>query len=104
MRFDKKLTTYNGQIICCKLITGLYGFGADNIRKTVRTIWLSIKPHSRTSALVNYISDRDVGEESIEIMHSTFSYRNMSYSNMTYNTNHNPKPFKIKLQAKNLRF
>ena len=70
----------------------------------MRLLWIALKPWARTSLVVNYISDREMGTDPKEIESYCVSYRYWSYANMTYNTSYNIKPFRIKLKAKKFAY
>lgn len=96
--------TYGGTSIDAEWSSGFYDFGAEFRRKTMRILWLTLKPWSKTSLDINYISDRDSGEESKEIQNNCFSYDFFNYADMTYNTQRGIKPFRIKMKAKKFAF
>ena len=104
IEFDEKLTTYDGKIIDAEWQSGYYDFGMEERRKTMRVVWLTLKPWAKTSLEINYISDRDAGSEAKEVENRTFSYELMNYANHTYNTQRSVKPFRIKLKAKKFAF
>lgn len=104
IEFNEKLTTYDGEIIDAEWQSGYYDFGIEERRKTMRTVWLTLKPWNKTSLEINYISDRDAGSEAKEVESHAFSYENLSYANHTYNTQRSVKPFRIKLKAKKFAF
>lgn len=104
MKFDKNVTTYNGTAIDAEWRSGFYDFEAEYRRKTMRILWLTLKPQEKTSVVVNYISDRNAGNTDKEIINETFSYTYWNYADFTYNCNAHVKPFKIKLKAKKFAF
>ncbi len=104
VEFNEEYTTYDGEVIDAEWQSGYYDFGVEEQRKTMRTLWLTLKPWTKTSVEVNYISDRDSGSESKEIENRCFSYKLMNYADMTYNTQRNIKPYRIKLKAKKFAF
>ena len=104
IEFNYEWTTYDGEIIDAEWHSGYYDFGVEERRKTMRTLWITVKPWIKTSLEVNYISDRDSGNEAKQIENRCFSYRLMNYANMTYNTQRSIKPYRIKLKAKKFAF
>lgn len=104
MQFGEDETTYNGEIIDAEWHSGFYDFEIEYQRKTMRILWISLKPWCKTSLVVNYISDRDSGTDEKEISISTMSYPYWNYASFSYNTNYSIKPFKIKLKAKKFAF
>jgi hypothetical protein len=104
IEFDEKLTTYDGEIIDAEWQSGYYDFGIEERRKTMRVVWLTLKPWAKTSLEINYISDRDAGSEAKEVQNRCFSYELMNYAMHTYNTQYSVKPFRIKLKAKKFAF
>jgi hypothetical protein len=105
MKWDGS-TTFDGEIIKSEWHSGFYDFEVEYKRKTMRRLWIVLKPWARTSVVVNYESDRNVGTDPKEISSQSarFSYAFISYVNWTYNTNYNVKPFRIKLKAKKFAF
>lgn len=104
MKFDKIETTYNGEVIKAEWQMGYYDFGTEERRKTMRILWVTLKPHSKTSLTINYISDRDIGTDEKEIENRCIDYNYWNYANFTYNTQRSVKPFRIKLKAKKFAF
>ncbi len=104
IEFGYDLTTYDNEVIDAEWQSGYYDFGTEEHRKTMRTLWLTLKPWVKTSLEINYISDRDSGSEAKEVENRCFSYKSMNYANMTYNTQRSVKPFRIKLKAKKFAF
>lgn len=104
MEFNEEETSYNGEIIEAIWESGFYDFEVEYKRKTMRILWIALKPWARTSLVVNYVSDREMGTDEKEIENHCLSYRYWSYADMTYNTNYSIKPFRIKLKAKKFAF
>ena len=104
MEFNEDETTYNGEVIDAIWHSGYYDFELEYKRKTMRILWLTLKPWFKTSLLINYISDRDTGTDEKEIENRCFSYPHWNYADFTYNTNYSVKPFRIKLKAKKFAF
>ena len=102
--FKKRATTYNGTTIDAEWQGGFYDFEAEYKRKTMRILWITVKPQEKTYMSVNYISDRNVGMNEREISRQTFSYEYWNYADFTYNSSVSVKPFKIKLKAKKFAF
>lgn len=104
MEFNEEETTYDGEVIEAIWESGFYDFEVEYKRKTMRILWIALKPWARTSLIVNYTSDREVGTDPKEIESYCLSYRYWNYVNFTYNTNYSVKPFRIKLKAKKFAF
>lgn len=104
MEFNEEETSYNGEIIDAIWESGFYDFEVEYKRKTMRILWIALKPWARTSLIVNYTSDREIGTDPKEIESYCLSYRYWNYANFTYNTNYSIKPFRIKLKAKKFAF
>lgn len=102
--FKKRQTTYNGTTIDAEWEGGFYDFEAEYKRKTMRILWITVKPQEKTYMSVNYISDRNAGLYEREIKNETFTYEYWNYADFTYNANAHVKPFKIKLKAKKFAF
>ena len=104
MRFKNDLTTYNGSTIDAEWQGGFYDFEAEYKRKTMRILWITVKPQEKTYMAVNYITDRNAGMNEREISSQTFAYQFWNYADFTYNANIQVKPYKIKLKAKKFAF
>lgn len=104
MEFKRNKTTYNGTTIDAEWQGGFYDFEAEYKRKTMRILWITVKPQQKTYMAVNYITDRNVGMNEREIQSQTFSYEFWNYADFTYNSNIQVKPYKIKLKAKKFAF
>ena len=104
MIFDKNLTAYNNNIIDAEWNGGYYDFEAEYKRKTMRVLWITVKPQENTYMEVNYISDRNEGNDPKEILKKSFSYPLWNYADFTYESGIQVKPFRIKLKAKKFAF
>lgn len=104
MEFNEDTTTYDGEIIEAIWESGFYDFELEYKRKTMRILWITLKPYSNTSLVINYTSDRETGTDEKEISASYFSYVFLNYGDFTYNTNQVIKPYRIKLKAKKFAF
>lgn len=104
MQFEDEETTYNGKIINAEWRSGFYDFEVEYKRKTMRILWITLKPWSKSSLIVNYTSDRDSGTDEKEISNRCFAYKYWNYADFSYNTNYSIKPYKIKLKAKKFAF
>ena len=104
IEFNKDATTYGGEIIEAEWQSGYYDFGTEEQRKTMRVLWITLKPWFKTSLDINYISDRDSGSESKHIEQRSISYAHWNYTRFTYNTQKSVKPFRVKLKAKKFAF
>lgn len=104
IEFNKDATTYGGEIIEAEWQSGYYDFGTEEQRKTMRVLWITLKPWFKTSLDINYISDRDSGSESKHIEQRSISYAHWNYARFTYNTQKSVKPFRVKLKAKKFAF
>lgn len=104
MEFDDGITAYDGEIINAKWVSGFYDFEVEYRRKTMRTLWIALKPWGRTSLRINYQSDRELGNDEKEINSSCYSYEIWNYAGFTYNTSYSVKPFKVKLKAKKFAY
>lgn len=104
IEFNKDATTYAGEIIKAEWQSGYYDFGVEEQRKTMRVLWITLKPWFKTSLDINYISDRDSGSEAKTIEKRSISYAHWNYARFTYNTQRSVKPFRVKLKAKKFAF
>lgn len=97
-------TTYDGKKIHSEWQAGFYDFEVEYKRKTMRILWIALKPWAKTSLVVNYVSDRETGTDEKEIENRCFSFINMNFADFTFNTDYNIKPFRIKLKAKKFAY
>lgn len=97
-------TTFDGETIDAEWQSGFYDFDMEYKRKTMRRLWIALKPWVRTSIVVNYVSDRNAGTDPKEVSAITYAYGYVNYTDWTYNTSYNVKPFRIKLKAKKFAF
>ena len=107
MKWQKNLTSFAGETIEAVWHSGYYDFEAEYKRKTMRVLWVTIKPQDKNYIAINYISDRNSGVQDREfssMQSETFTYGNLSYDDWTYMVNTTVKPFKIKLKAKKFAF
>lgn len=104
IEFDENLTSYDGEIIDAEWQSGYYDFGMEEHRKTMRILWLTLKPWLKTSLEIGYISDRDSSSEPKEVENRCFGYELVNYARHTYSTQRSVKPYRIKLKAKKFAF
>ncbi len=104
IEFSKNATAYAGETIKAEWQSGYYDFGVEEQRKTMRVLWITLKPWFKTSLDINYISDRDSGNEAKTIEKRSISYAHWNYTRFTYNTQRSVKPFRVKLKAKKFAF
>lgn len=104
MKWQKTTTTYNTETISAEWQGGFYDFEREYKRKTMRILWIALKPAVRTSLKINYITDRNIGSTDKLIEQKLFSYPYWNYADFSYQTNNTVKPFKIKLKAKKFAF
>ena len=104
MKFGEGWTAYNGEIIDAEWNGGYYDFEAEYKRKTMRVLWITVKPQENTYMEVNYISDRNEGNDTKEILRKSFSYNLWNYADFMYTSGTQVKPFRIKLKAKKFAF
>ena len=104
MKWDKDDTTYDGSIIKAVWQSGFYDFNVEYRRKTMRRLWITLKPEARTSLKINYISDRDSGTESREISSFSIDFNHINFGEFSFQLSRNVNPFKIKLKSKKFTF
>lgn len=104
MEINSRYTTYNGKRIDAEWQSGFYDFEVEYKKKTMRVLWLTLKPHSRTAVNVNYLSDRDSGTDEKEIKSVSMDFRNVNFNDFSFNVNETVKPYRIKLKAKKFAF
>ena len=104
IEFDKNATTYGGETIKAEWQSGYYDFGIEEQRKTMRVLWITLKPWFKTSLKINYASDRDSGSEDKTIENRSISYEHWNYARFTYNTQRSVRPFRVKMKAKKFAF
>ena len=104
MKFSRKELTYNGNVIDAEWRSGFYDFDYEYLKKTMRVLWITMKPQEKTYLRVNYETDRSSGTTEREAKTNTFSYEYWNYADFTYTSGARVKPFKIKLKAKKFAF
>lgn len=104
MEFNEEYSNWDGTVMNAEWESGFYDFEAEYRRKTMRILWLALKPESRTSVLVNYRSDRDMGEEEREVQSISLDFSRTNFRAFSFMLSQAIKPFRIKLKAKKFTF
>ena len=102
--FSKELLKYNDTSINAEWQSGYYDFGAEEYRKTMRILWLVLKPFSRTSVEIGWISDRGSSSESKQVSMRNIDFGAIDFREYTFNTQKSVKPFRVKLKSKKFAF
>lgn len=79
-------------------------FNADEMFKTVDSLFIGINPMSKTSVDISYESDKESKTitDNNEIMFSLFSFSHIDFSNFTFRTSQFPQVIKRKVKAKKI--
>lgn len=104
IEFSKNATAYAGETIKAEWQSGYYDFGVEEQRKTMRVLWITLKPWFKTSLDINYISDRDSGNEAKSIKNRCLSFEYFNFNDFTFKAQRSVKPFRVKLKAKKFAF
>lgn len=77
-------------------------FDADEMKKYIDSIFLSIKPSGKTSADVSYESDKKIAPiaSNKEIKFNLFDFSHLDFTNFTFHFSQFPQVFKRKVKAK----
>lgn len=102
--FKDLYSSYNGTAIESIWKSGYIDFGAEYLRKTMRTLWITAKPYPHSSLEISYASDRDTAYESKYIESSYLDFGYIDFGNFTFNVNYKLRPFRIKMKAKKFTY
>lgn len=80
----------------------LEDFGAEELYKTVKKLYYSMKPYTSSAVRVYFVDEDGMSQELGTDGLSLFSYENWSYKNFSYVTSRNPKEFSYKIKAKKI--
>ena len=95
-----------GDSILMKLYGGFLDFDALQYRKMMRDEWLAIKPESRTSVKIKFVTDR-VNEETAkwyEVGYQLTSFDNVDFDNWSFLTNKSAQVNRIKGKVKKFAY
>jgi hypothetical protein len=98
-KFDESNLNDNGTAIIAEWEMGFYDFDAEWLTKYINNLWISIAPQAVNRVDVYYKTNNDdlSTVETIEYQLSTFE--NMNFADFSFNTNYDPQPFYIFVQA-----
>lgn len=100
VKFDKDKRSDNGSPINCVWEMSFYDFGYETITKYMSKAWVSIKPSSRTSASVSWLTNDDASKEDTKFYYNLATFVHANFAHWSFHTNYNPQPIPKKLKAK----
>lgn len=100
MEFDENALTYDGENINAVWKMPFYHFGTDWLRKSIKRMFVSIKPYVKTHIDIAYETDVDGASDTYTASYALAVFDDMDFSNFSFETNYNPQPFKFKIRAK----
>ena len=77
-------------------------FGADEMRKLVEKVFYSLKPNSRTSVDVFYVTNKKVSNLVKSTRMDLLDFRNIDFNNFSFLTNDFPQEAMAKIKAKKI--
>lgn len=122
MQFNAIATTDNSVVIESSWEMGFYDFDIEYIIKYINKIWISLKPDTKSSLIVEWQSNKssysldsldftDINFNDLylngikeSIGYNLFAYNKLTYKRWSYNTNRNPQPFRIKMKVKKFTY
>lgn len=100
IRWGEEYEDFDGEIINAHWEMNFYDFGASYLRKAMKRIWVLMQPQAKSSATISYVSNRNDYFQSRYISYNLTFLDDVDFSDFTFVTSQNPKPFRLKLKAK----
>lgn len=100
MKFTNTVITDDGEIFTAEWETGFLNFDANWVKKFLTYGWFSMTPEGKSLCNVEWESDQGVSSEPYELKYNLIDFNNVDFSDFSFSTNYNPKPFRRKLKAK----
>ncbi|MCT4545100.1 MAG: hypothetical protein N4A63_16340 [Vallitalea sp.] len=100
VKFDNSKRNDNGVSINCIWEMGFCDFGHETMTKYMSKAWVSIKPASRTSAYVEWRTDKATSRNDTRFYYSLATFIHANFAHWSFNTNYNPQPIPKKMKAK----
>lgn len=94
----------NGVPISAYWESGSISFNADYMRKFAATMWIGVKPESRSEVIVTVQTDKksEYAEKVVSTQLASFSH--MNFAKFSFRTNRKPAMKKLKIKAKKFVF
>ena len=95
-----------GDTIECIARLGFNDLGSLNLQKNMRDEWIAIEPASRTSVIIQFVTDRKNEEESKELSvdYVLANFDNIDFDDFSFLTNVNPQPKRLKGKIKKFAY
>lgn len=104
MQINKSLLSErsdNGQPINATWEMGFYDLGEEWLRKFLNKTWISLKPENKSKVDVYWETNRDGSvTTSTPINYNNLDFTQLDFRDLSFLTNYNPQPFRIKTKAK----
>ena len=100
MKVSTDYLSDNGTVISAKWDMNFYNFGADWLRKNLYRYWVGMQPEGKSYARISLETDNGVIANEKEIAYDLQDFGNIDFSDFSFETNYNPKPFRLKHKAK----
>lgn len=75
-------------------------FGASYLRKTLRKVWVTMQPQANSSAVIGYITNKNISTVRKTIKYSFSTLEDVDFEDWSFEVSYNPQPFRLKLKAK----
>ena len=75
-------------------------FGQDYMRKYAATLWLGVKPESRSEVTVTAQTDRRSGYAEKVVSSSLATFSNANFAHWSFKTSRQPQMKRLKIKAK----
>jgi hypothetical protein len=98
-KFNENEYCDNRTVINAVWEMGFYDFEAEWMTKYMNNIWVSIKPEVKSRVTLQPVTDNDGPGEEQEIYFNLITFNHCSFNNFSFNTDYNPKPFYVEVQA-----
>lgn len=99
-KFDENYQDFNGEIIKAHWEMNFSNFGASYLRKTLRKVWITMQPQTKSSAEIGYVSNKDESSTKKTIAYQLTLLDDVDFANWSFQVSVNPQPFRLKIKAK----
>ncbi len=100
MKFSTDYLSDNGTIIPAHWEMNFYNFGSNSTRKNLYRYWAGMQPEGRSYARFSLETDRGLIATTKEIRYNLVDFDAVDFSDFSFDTSYNPKPFRLKHKAK----
>lgn len=107
--FDKTYVADNevlGDSIPCRIATGNYDFDTLQYRKMMRNEWLSIRPDTRTTVDITFVTNKKNESESKTVTkgYNLSDFNDVDFNNFSFLTNRQPQPIRLRSKVKKFTY